>query len=76
MARNEEDRIKFVELAEYRVNRARNYIRLVGNLSNRSNYDYTEEDAKKIYTALYKSLQEMKARFDSKGAEGGDEFKL
>jgi len=70
------DRIKFKELAENRVNRAIKDIKLIGNLSNRSNYSYTKQDSNKIYTALKKSLDEMKARFDRKGEEANIAFKL
>ena len=48
----EDDRKKFVVLAEKRVTRALKDIRLIGNLSNRSNYKYAEEDARKICKAL------------------------
>lgn len=75
MAR-EADRQKFVELAEKRVNRALKDIKLIGNLSNRSNYSYTEKDARAIYSALKKAIDEVKARFDRKGDETGTEFKL
>jgi hypothetical protein len=71
-----EDRRKFVELAEKRVQRALKDIKLIGNLSNRSNYSYTDADVKKIHAALKKGLEEMKARFDSKGACEGELFKL
>lgn len=75
MAR-EEDREKFVELAEKRVRRALKDIKLVGNLSNRSNYSYTDEDVKKIYKALKSALDEAKARFDRQGDDEEIEFKL
>jgi len=75
MAR-ENDRRKFVELAEKRVARTLKDIKLVGNLSNRSNYYYTDQDVRKIYTALKKAVEEMKLRFDSKGALEEDIFKL
>ena len=42
------DRTKFVELANKRVSRALKAIQLIGNLSNRSNYDFTEEDVTKM----------------------------
>ena len=42
-------REKFIELANKRVNKAINAVRLVGNLSNKSNYDYTSDDIKKIF---------------------------
>ena len=69
-------RKKFVELAEKRVNKAIAQIKLIGNLSNRSNYSYTDQDVNKIYKALKKSMDEMKARFDSKGGEAENQFKL
>ena len=69
-------REKFVDLAEKRVNKAIGQMRIIGNLSNRSNYSYTEEDVTKIYRALKKSLDEMKARFDKKGADADQNFKL
>jgi hypothetical protein len=75
MAR-EADREKFVELAEKRVGRALKDIKLIGNLSNKSNYSYTTGDVKKIHSALKKALDEMKSRFDSKGATEDESFKL
>lgn len=72
----DKDREKFVELAEKRVTKAMKDIKLIGNLSNRSNYVYDEQDVRKIYSALKKSLDEMKARFDSKGASDEASFKL
>ena len=75
MAR-EVDRKKFVELAEKRVRRALKDISLVGNLSNRSNYSYTDEDVKKIYKALRSAVDEMKSRFDRKGVGEEEVFKL
>jgi len=71
----ENAREKFVQLAEKRVVRAIHAIRLVGNLSNRSNYSYTEEDAKKIIRTLQTALDEMKAKF-STGRNSGIEFRL
>ena len=70
------DREKFVRLAEARVTKALKDIKLIGNLSNRSNYSYTEEDSKKIYQALKKAVEDMKSKFDSKGADEDEIFKL
>ena len=42
------NRSTFVKLAENRVSRALKDIQLIGNLSNKSNYSYTDEDVKKI----------------------------
>jgi hypothetical protein len=70
------DREKFVTLAEKRMTRAIRDIRLIGNLSNRSNYKYTDEDARKIYRALREAVDEVKARFERRGDERAVTFKL
>jgi hypothetical protein len=69
-------RQKFVELAEARVNKALKDIQLVGNLSNRSAYDYNEADIRKIFQALQKGLDSAKGRFGREGDSGSGEFKL
>ena len=69
-------RAKFVELATNRVNRALNDIRLIGNLSNRAAYEFTDEDVKKIVRALQRELDVMRGRFGSTGAGGESEFSL
>jgi hypothetical protein len=54
---------KFVELANKRVNKAVKDISLIGNLANRRNYTYNEEQAKKIIKALQASVDQVKASF-------------
>ena len=71
-----ERNIKFKNLAEKRVTRAIKDIKLIGNLSNKGNYSYTQEEVKKIYDALRKALDRMKARFDAGGNEEDDIFRL
>jgi hypothetical protein len=74
MARN---RDSFVRLANARVNKAIESIRLVGNLSNKSNYEYTDEDAERILDALKIALVDCRKRFDMAGrAEKAEEFRL
>jgi hypothetical protein len=58
------DREKFVELAQKRVSKAMKDIQLIGNLSNRSNYDYTEEDVTKIMRALSDEVSACRKKFD------------
>ena len=66
-------RVKFAELASKRVNRATQTIRTIGNLSNRSNYDWTEQDVKKIVRELRKAVKEVEDRFlGNHGQAGGD----
>lgn len=65
---------KFVTLAEVRTNKAINAIRLIGNLSNRANYKYTDDQVEQIFAALEAHLKETKKRFASN--EEKDVFKL
>jgi hypothetical protein len=60
----EKDRERFVELANRRVSKALKSIQLIGNLSNRSNYDYTEDDVAKIIRALQDEISACRKRFD------------
>jgi len=69
-------RAKFIELANNRVNRVIKDIRLISNLSNRSAYEYSDEDARKIARTLQRELDLMKARFEGTGRGGENEFEL
>ena len=59
-------RDNFIRLAEGRVTRAIEAIRVIGNLSNTSNYEYTEEDSKRIIDALQAEINALKLQFKSK----------
>lgn len=61
-----EKRDNFIRLAEGRVTRAIDSIRVIGNLSNRSNYEYTEEDSKRIIDALQGEIAALKLQFKPK----------
>lgn len=69
-------REKFVELAEARVNRAIKDLQLIGNLSNRSAYEFSEADIKKMFAAVQKALDTAKGRFARDGEAAGGEFRL
>ena len=69
-------REKFVYMAEKRVVKAIKSIRLVGNLSNKSNYLYTDQDASKIIRALENEVKELKGRFTKGGSKNQIEFNL
>lgn len=58
------DRAKFVNLARKRVSKALKDIQLIGNLSNRSNYDYTEDDVAKIMKALTDEVSSCRKKFE------------
>jgi hypothetical protein len=67
---------KFIEITEKRVTRLLNDIRLIGNLSNRNNYEYTPEDVTKIYSAIESELKTSRKRFDVALATEDKSFKL
>jgi hypothetical protein len=70
MARDE-DREKFVNLASKRVSRALKDIQLIGNLANRSNYEYTDADVTKIFKALTEEIAACRKRFELSNKKGG-----
>ena len=70
------NREKFVTLAEKRVTKAIKDLRLIGNLSNKSNYSYTEQDVKKIIVALDAEIKSLKMRFESDKGSKEVAFKL
>lgn len=65
---NETKADAFKRLAKSRVNAALDRIRLIGNLSNKSSYDYTEEQVDKIEQALINAIAEVKVKFQPKQA--------
>ena len=69
-------REKFVELAEKRVSKALKDIKLIGNLSNKSNYQYTDEDVRKIFGSLDKAVKDARSKFGRGGNEKDEVFKL
>jgi hypothetical protein len=58
-----EKREKFVRLAEKRVTRAIRDLRLIGNLSNKRNYSYSDSDVQRIVAALDHEVRQLKAKF-------------
>lgn len=64
---------RFKKIAEQRTNKILKTLKLLGNCSNKSNYEYTEEDVKKIFIALEKELKNTKNKFYENEEE---EFKL
>jgi len=69
-------RAKFVELMQNRVNRAIKDVRLIGNLANRSAYDYSNDDVKKVFKALQKELDAAESRFTGHSGGRDSEFSL
>lgn len=56
----------FKRLAEARTNKILKAITLLGNLSNKSYYDYSEPQVEAIFNAIQEELDNQRARFNSK----------
>lgn len=67
---------KFRQLAESRANKAIEAISRLGNLSNRSLYDWEEEEVRKVLKALRNAVGEVEQRFAAPKARVGGKFKL
>ena len=57
---------KFKRVASKRTIELLEKIRILGNCSNKSKYEYTDEDVIKIFKSLEKQLETMKAKFSNK----------
>ena len=69
-------REKFVELAEKRVEKTLHNLKLIGNLSNKSAYEYDEADINQIFRAIQKELDVAKSRFKTSRSSDGPSFKI
>lgn len=69
-------RDRFVRLAEARVPKAMHSIRIIGNLANTGNYEYSEEDVRKIVGALQGAVNDLKRQFRDQGSERLPTFRL
>lgn len=71
----ETKRDRFVRIVENRTNKIIDMLRLLGNCSNKSNYDYTDADVQKIFNTLERELKLAKMKYSSVGSEE-EKFKL
>lgn len=69
-------RAKFVQLAESRTVNAIRAIRVIGKLGNKSHYEYSEADVKRIAQVLNREVELLKSRLTDKGGRTEIEFKL
>lgn len=54
----------FVRLAEARTNKILKSLELLGNLSNKSYYEYTPAQVEAIFNAISEELENQRARFN------------
>lgn len=70
----ESKRDRFIRVAENRTNRILDTLDLLGNCANKGNYDYTEQDVKKIFDTIQKKLDETRQRYAKQSKN--EKFKL
>lgn len=66
----------FVRLAEARTNKIIDMIGLLGNLSNKSNYTYTDEQVESIFNSIQQALDESKQKFSNEPIQKKKKFRL
>ena len=76
MATNETKRERFVRLAEARTNKILDMMKLLGNCSSKANYEYTDEDVRKIFNAIEKELKNTRSKFNGTDVQKEDRFSL
>ena len=74
MSTEQEKIDRFKKIATNRTNKILKDIQLLGNCSNKSNYEYTDEDVKKIFSSIDEELKAVKVKFKSKKRK--DKFSL
>ena len=72
----ETKRERFVRLAEARTNKILDMMKLLGNCSSKSNYEYTEDDVRKIFNAIEKEMKNARAKFSGTEMQKEDRFTL
>ena len=72
----ETKRERFVRIAEARANKIIDMIKLLGNCSNPSAYEYTSADIDKIFSAIETDLKEARRKFCRIKSKKSDRFKL
>lgn len=66
---------RFTRIAEKRVNTLLHNVRLLKQISNRNNYEYTDAQRKNIFSAIRQAINDADAAFKG-GGKQKDKFKL
>ena len=59
------NRLKFIRLAEKRINKVAKQLQLIGNLSNKTNYAYSAEEVEKMFDYIDSCVHSARERFKS-----------
>jgi hypothetical protein len=66
---------RFIRIAEARTNKIIDMIRLLGNCSNTTTYEYDDSDIKKIFFAIEGELKKCRSKFQGNDSKE-NKFKL
>lgn len=66
-------RERFIKIAEARTNKIIQMVRLLGNCSNKSAYEYSDSEIRQIFSSIEKEIRSAKARFSN---QDEDRFSL
>ena len=72
----ETNRERFIRIAEARTQKIIDMIELLGNCSNQYNYEYTQKDVDKMFSAIDSSLKASKTRFTAENSNKDTRFKF
>lgn len=67
---------RFCRLAEKRVGDLIDKFRLIGNLADRRNYAYSDEQAKQILRAIESEFRDLKQKFFNESGDRAKDFRL
>ena len=67
---------KFIRLAEARTNKIIDTLRLLGNCSNMSVYEYSPEDVNQVFDAIEREIRETKKKFQRSDSERNTRFSI
>ena len=73
--KKKKNRDRFVKIIENRVNRILDNLESLGRCSNRRNYEYTDEDVRKIFREIENKTRDIKSMFQG-GSKNKKIFKL
>jgi len=73
--KNDIKRKRFIRIAESRVNRILTNLDNLGKCSNKRNYEYSENDVRKIFREIERKIRETKFLFEN-GKDKQKKFRL
>lgn len=76
MKERETNRERFIRIAEARTQKIIDMIELLGNCSNQYNYEYTQKDVDKMFSAIDLALKNSKSRFCTENTIKDKRFKF